>query len=424
MRRADLDIAVANAVGNAAKPAAVAVKGHRNLAFEQRRERRRGDRHIAEQRHIRNVDEAHLRFAVLLVGDLERFAFLADPGVLGLDDQRQRLVRRNGDRPRRERRAGRERTSSGKTDRHERAARAFRTVLERRRDSTLRNGQTQLADRRPRRRSQRLVQRDAHALAALGIIDGAFLDAVAVLFEQQRLEADLDALRFVGALRNMRALAPLVIDRRHHAILGLGDVELGDDAQRGGGKRQRPADDLVARRRFVRFERLGRRQRRARAIDAGMNAIAFDRVARLRPFALRPHEISEPRAIDELVHHPRRNERRVAGDRRRGEVEFELVVGHRPRPAEIARLMLSPRTARLRNGDRGRAVSALHRSAELELRAAEQSHARSPEGLDDFDVRSREPAAPAFGEKISFQRRRRIVHLRMPRHAIGRQAFP
>ena len=76
-----------------------------------------------------------------------------------------------------------------------------------------------------------IVQRDAHALAALGVIDGAFLDAVAVLFEQQRLEADLDALRLVDALRDMRALAALVIDGRHHAVFGFGDVELGDDAR-------------------------------------------------------------------------------------------------------------------------------------------------------------------------------------------------
>ena len=165
---------------------------------------------------------------------------------------------------------------------------------------------------------KRLVQRDAHALAALGVIDGAFLDAVAVLLEQQRLEADLDALRLVDALRDMRALAALVVDRRHNAILRFGDIELGDDAQRRRGKRQRPADNLVARQRFAGLQRLRRRKRRAGPVDAGVNAIALDRVTRLRPLALRPHEIGKPRAIDELVHHPRRNERRIAADRRRG----------------------------------------------------------------------------------------------------------
>jgi hypothetical protein len=32
--------------------------------------------------------------------------------------------------------------------------------------------------------------------------------------------------------------------------------------------------------------------------------------------------------------------------------------------------------------------------------------------------------APAFGEEIGFERRRGIVRLRMPRNAVGRQAFP
>ena len=311
------------------------------------------------------------------------------------------------------------------TDRHQRAARAFRTVLERRRDSALRDGQAQLADRRPRRRPQRLVQRDAHALAALGVIDGAFLDAVAVLFEQQRLKADLDALRLVDALRDMRTLAALVIDRRHHAILGLRDIELGDDAQRRRGERQRPADDLVARRRFAGLERLRRRQRRAGLVDAGVNAMAFDRVARLRPFALRPHEIGEPRAIDELVHHPRRNQRRIARRRRRGEMEFELVIGHSPRPHRnlhgLRRRHEQPASEMAIAADQ---YGARDRSVKRKLRAAEQAQPRFPEGIDDFDFRSRKPAAPAFGEKIGFERPRRIVHLRVPRHAIGRQAFP
>lgn len=103
LRRPHLDIAVTDAVGDAAEPTAVTMEGHRNFAFEQRGQRRRGDRHIAEQRDVRNIDEADLRFAALFVGDLERLSFLADPSVLGLDNERQRLVRRNGDCPRRER---------------------------------------------------------------------------------------------------------------------------------------------------------------------------------------------------------------------------------------------------------------------------------------------------------------------------------
>jgi hypothetical protein len=60
---------------------------------------------------------------------------------------------------------------------------------------------------------------------------------------------------------------------------------------------------------------------------------------------------------------------------------------------------------------------ALHGSAELKLRAAEQSRSRFSERLHNFDVRSRESTAPAFGEEIGFERRRGIVRLGMPRAA-------
>ena len=317
LRRPDLDIAMTDAVRDAAEPAAVAVEGDGDLALEQCRERRGRDRDVAEQGDIGHVDQAHPRIALLLVGDLEGLAFLADPRILRLHDERQRLVGRRGDRPRRQRRA-RERTDLvGQADRHQGAARAFRAVLQRRRNAALGYGQAQPADRRARRGAQRLVEHDSHALATLGIVDGAFLDAVAVLFQQQRLQADLDTLGLVGAQRDMRAPAALVVDRRHDAVLGLGDVELGNDAQALGGKRQRAADDLVGRCRIGVLEGLGRRQRRARPIDAPVNALAFDRVAGLRPFALGPHEVGQARTIDELVHHARRDERRVAGHRRR-----------------------------------------------------------------------------------------------------------
>src|SRR5208282_5584956 len=100
---------------------------------------------------------------------------------------------------------------------------------------------------------------------------------------------------------------------------------------------------LVSRRAFLSFERFRRRQRRIRPIDAGVNPMALDRVARLRPFTLRPHEIGEARTIDELVDHSRRDQRRVVTCRRRGEMEFELVVGHldcaanNPPPAWLSR---------------------------------------------------------------------------------------
>ena len=93
------------------------------------------------------------------------------------------------------------------------------------------------------RGAQLLVEDDAHALATFGVPDRALGDAVAVLFEKEGLQADLDALGFVGALGDVRALAAFVVDRRDRAILGFGDVDLGDDAEGGGGEVQRAGRD-------------------------------------------------------------------------------------------------------------------------------------------------------------------------------------
>ena len=75
---------------------------------------------------------------------------------------------------------------------------------------------------------------------------------------------------------------------------------------------------------LVRFERRGRWQGRPGLIDARMAAPALDRVAGVGPFGLGPHQVGQPRAVDELVDHPRRHQRRLRGDRRGGEGEGEL----------------------------------------------------------------------------------------------------
>ena len=175
--------------------------------------------------------------------------------------------------------------------------------------------EAQPAYRVARRLPQRVVENDAHPLAALRIPDRAFLHAVAVLLQQQRLEADLDALRLVDAARDVGALATLVVDRRHHAVLGLRNVDLRDHAEPLRGESERAAGDLL---RLV-LQRLGRRQGRTGAVDPGVDAAAFYRVTGLRPLGLRPHEVGEARAVNKLVHHPRRHQRHRTRGRRRGQ---------------------------------------------------------------------------------------------------------
>ena len=137
----------------------------------------------------------------------------------------------------------------------------------------------------------------------------------------------MDTLRLVRALLHMRALAAFVVDGRDRTILGLGHIELSDNTERARRQRQRPADDLVRRGGIIGFEHFRRRQRRVGLVDARMDAPALDRVAGLRPFGLGPHKVGEAGAIDEFVHHPRGNKRRLAGHWRSREMEFDLFIG-------------------------------------------------------------------------------------------------
>jgi hypothetical protein len=65
------------------------------------------------------------------------------------------------------------------------------------------------------------------------------------------------------------------------------------------------------------------------AIDAAMHPAPFDSIGRLRPFPLHPFEIGEPRAILELIDHPRRQVRLIRAERRGREGEFGLLVHSR-----------------------------------------------------------------------------------------------
>ena len=244
------------------------------------------------------------------------------------DDQGQRLVDADRDRPGSQIRAAERAHLVGQAHRDQRAAGAFGAVLERRRDTSAGHRQAKPARGAARGLAQLVVERDADPLAALGVIDRALLDPVAVLFEQQRLQTDLDALGLVCAARDVGPLAALVIDGGDDAVLGLGDVDPGDHAEPLRRERDRAAGGLLP----VLLERLGGRQRRARPVDTGMDAPPVHGVAGLRPLALPPHQVGEARAIDEFVHHPRRNQRRLAARRRRRKRELELGAAHRRGP--------------------------------------------------------------------------------------------
>ena len=99
--------------------------------------------------------------------------------------------------------------------------------------------ETQPADRGERLRAQLGVKDDADPLAALAEIERPLVAAIAVVFEDQPLDAELHALGIIGAGRDMRAPAALVVDRHHDTVLDLDQIEPGDQPEPVGGQRHR-----------------------------------------------------------------------------------------------------------------------------------------------------------------------------------------
>ena len=65
-----------------------------------------------------------------------------------------------------------------------------------------------------------------------------------------------------------------------------------------------------------------------------------------------------------------------------------------------------------------------HRGGKSERYPTEQPRARLRKCFGNLDLRSRQPRAPAFGEKIGFERCSGVAYSRVPRHAIRRQTSP
>ena len=57
-----------------------------------------------------------------------------------------------------------------------------------------------------------------------------------MISQEQTLGAELDQLGLIGASRNVRPLAALVVDRRHPAPFALEQVDLGAQAERFGSE--------------------------------------------------------------------------------------------------------------------------------------------------------------------------------------------
>src|SRR5437899_1061284 len=117
---------------------------------------------------------------------------------------------------------------------------------------------------------------------------------IALVAQKQTLGAELDALRFPGAAGNGRLASLLVFNRPHSVSIALDEI---DDC----GKVQRFAREMDGS-----LVEGGPRAFRLR--DAAVNALPFDGVTGVFPFALHPFQPSEARTVDELIEHPRGNQ--------------------------------------------------------------------------------------------------------------------
>ena len=272
----------------AEKPAAAGIPADRDLAPHQLVQGRR--RHIdrAHQHQMRGVDQPRRRLLVVLGLDHQRLAALAHPPRRRLDIDRQGQLAVDGERPR----CG---TMAeiidlvGEANPDQRAARAFRAVFERRRNTAAGGDEAQPVHRGERLRAQRLVKAHAHPLAALAEIERAFGAAIAVVLKDQPLDAELDELGLPGARRHMRAPAALVVDRLDRTVLGLDQVELGDQPEPLGGQGHRARMDAL-----VVANLLGLGQGSGAAVDAGDGRRAPRRCRPTPP--IRPAPIRDKRA--------------------------------------------------------------------------------------------------------------------------------
>jgi hypothetical protein len=136
---------VPGAGGVAEKPAPARIPADRDVAPHQLVQS--GRRHVdrADQHQVGGVDQPGRRLLIVIGLDDERLTALAHPSGRRLDIDRQCQLAVDSERTRRGAMA-KEVDLVGQTDPHQRAARAFRTVLEWRRDVAARGDESEPMD--------------------------------------------------------------------------------------------------------------------------------------------------------------------------------------------------------------------------------------------------------------------------------------
>ena len=170
------------------------------------------------------------------------------------------------------------------------------------------------------------VEFDPNTLTASREPQRALGDIVTGIFEDQRLGADLDALRLVGAVLGMWPLPALEVHRNYATTLALDYVHLGDDAEPLG--RHRDGSGLEGPGVF-RLVFTGRRQAARGNVHPGVNTATIFRISGVRPLPVHPLQVGEARAVHPLVHHAHGHQRDFRG-RRVGHAWFSEAGAGRP----------------------------------------------------------------------------------------------
>jgi hypothetical protein len=119
----------------------------------------------------------------------------------------------------------------GEADAGQRAAGTLGAVEKGRWDGRAGHRATHVSQERQRPRAQLWREFDRHAGARADEVQDSLTSGVSVLFENQRLGAELNALGLPGAARHVGRFAPLVVDRRHDRAGGLHEVDPGHEAE-------------------------------------------------------------------------------------------------------------------------------------------------------------------------------------------------
>ena len=240
--RPQLNVLVPVARGVAEEPAAVAVPGDGDSAPHQLVQARRRQVDVAHDDDLRGLFEPGSRQLLIIHRHDEGLARLGHLRTAGLNVQRQCVGAGHGDRTRGDVGSLEMVDLVRQTDLDQGAARTlWAVVFERRRDDALRGDAPQALDLLLRGGDELVVERDAHPFAARDEVEHTLVAVVAVLAQEESLHAELHPLGIVGPALEVRALAALVVDRRHLAAVRLDQIHPGDQTQAVRGQRESTA---------------------------------------------------------------------------------------------------------------------------------------------------------------------------------------